>query len=249
MEFEKKKNLLTFLANNCYELDRGSQGIAYYNMEDNSVFKIFYEFFYDENVDGYEKNKILAFSNITNDTFIWAEDVICVADNFVGYKAPYVSDVSLYKQDPLNINLDRFINVLKIAKSDIELISKNKVLTFDIMYNILYGKKISIIDHVDYLLSNKDYECLYQYNINNFNLEIYFFLVDCYFDEFINNYSDLKELYKSKQEDILIFLKLFRHHLSEYIGKRIITLKDAEKCLNKKRRVLLYQRDILPPLR
>lgn len=249
MEFKNKKMLLTFLNNNCYELDRGSQGIAYYNMEDDNVIKIFYEFFDDEKVDEYEGKQILAFSNISNDTFIWADDIICVAGNLVGYKTPYIRAKSLYKQDPLNINLDHFINDLKRAKSDIELISKNNVLTFDIMYNTLYGKKISIIDHVDYSLSDMDYKLLYQHNINNFVLEIYFFLVDGYFDEFVNDYKDLKELYNSKQEDILIFLKLFRQYLSEYIGKRIITLKDAQQCLNKKEHVLLYQRDIFSHLR
>lgn len=244
MEFKNKKMLLTFLNSNCYELGRGSQGIAYYNMEDDNVFKIFYEFFDDEKVDEYEREQILAFSNIANDTFIWADDTISVNGNLVGYKSPYIKDESLYKQDPLNINLDKFTNALIKVKDDIKLISRNKVLTFDIMYNILYGNNISIIDHIDYSQSDMDYNILYHQNINNFALEIYYFLVNGYFDEFVNNYNDLKELYNSKQEDILIFLKLFRQHLSEYIGNHITTLKEAKKCLNRKDQILFYQRII-----
>lgn len=244
MKFDSKMELINFLYKNCYEIGRGSQGIAYYGMEDGYVFKIFYEFFDDETFCEYEAEQILAFSNITNGTFIWAIDTIYVEGNLVGYKTPYISGKSLYKQEPLTINLDHFTNCLKVAKEDIKLISENKILTFDIMYNILYGQKISIIDHLDYSISKVDPNSLYQYNNNSFDLEIYFFLVDGYFDEFVNSYSDLKELYCSKKEDVLIFLKLLREHLSEYIGKQINTLNDAKKCINKNESCLLYQREL-----
>ncbi len=246
MNFNSRKELIDFLKNNCYDLGRGSQGIAYYNFKDNNVYKIFYEFFDNEIVDEYGKEQILKFNNIVNDTFIWAVDTIQVAGDLVGYKTPYIKDKSLYQQDPLTVNLDYFITHIKKAKADIELISKNKILTFDIMYNILYGQKISIIDHLDYSVSNDDYELLYQRNNNNFDLEIYFFLVDSYFNEFVNSYSDLKELYNSKQEDVLLFLKLFRKYLSEYMGKYIITLGDAQSCVDTKDPKFLYLRDICP---
>lgn len=248
MKFDSKKRLKQFLNKNCYEVGRGSQGIAYYNMGDGYVYKIFYEFFDNEMVDEYDTEQILRFRNVQTDTFVWAVDTIYVEGNLVGYKTPYIQDKLLNKQDPLTVNLDQFTDCLKGVKKDIELISEYKILTFDIMYNILYGKKISIIDHLDYSISNDDYQSLYKNNSNNFDLEIYFFLVEGYFDEFVNSYSDLKELYCAKEEDVLVFLKLFRKYLSEYMGKPIIRLKDARECLNKNEVVGVYQRELYPPI-
>lgn len=248
MNFGSKKMLIRFLMGNCYEIGRGSQGVAYYNMGDGYVYKIFYEFFDNEMVDEYDAEQILKFRNVPNDTFAWAVDTLYVEGNLVGYKTPYIQDKTLNKHDPLTVNLEQFTNCLNRAKADIELISKYKILTFDIMYNILYGNKISIIDHLEYSISNDDYKSLYKNNNNNFDLEIYFFLVDGYFNEFVNSYSDLKELYSSKEEDVLVFLKLFKKYLSEYIGKPIVTLKDAKECLNKNESICFYQRELYQPI-
>lgn len=248
MNFDSKKRLIGFLNSNCYEIGRGSQGVAYYNMGDGYVYKIFYEFFDNEMVDEYDAEQILKFRNVPNDTFAWAVDTLYVEGSLVGYKIPYIQDKTLNKHDPLTVNLEQFTNCLNRAKADIELISKYKILTFDIMYNILYGKKISIIDHLEYSISNDDYKSLYKNNNNNFDLEIYFFLVEGYFNEFVNSYSDLKELYSSKEEDVLVFLKLFKKYLSEYIGKPIVTLKDAKECLNKNESICFYQRELYQPI-
>ena len=40
-------------------------------------------------------------------------------------------------------------------------------------------------------------------------------------------------MYKDKDVDVVIFIKLFRQYLSEYIGFEVNKLSDAKKCMNK----------------
>ena len=186
---------------------------------------------------------MLRFSNIKNKTFIWAKDVIIVNNEIVGYISNYVNAKSLYKINPLLINLNKFSNSISKAKKDIEIISNNGIKTFDVMYNILYGKNgFSIIDYDEYCYSNFDSKKLYNINCDNFNLEIMYFLIDNYFDEFISNYKDLKEMYKKSGVDINCFIDLFIKYLKEETGKEIVRLNDAKQCLNKKKKVK-YQRN------
>jgi len=60
------------------------------------------------------------------------------------------------------------------------------------------------------------------------------FLVDNYFDEFVQNNKELLEMYKGKDINLLDFLTLFDKLLSENVDKDIITLNDAKSLVNKK---------------
>lgn len=113
------------------------------------------------------------------------------------------------------------------------------------MYNILYGSRFFVTDFDEFNYSNLETKKLEQINNRNFNYELYYFLIDGYFDEFINDYDNLKKLYQEKDDDILYFINLFRKYLSEYVGKEIITLNDAPKCLNKVKKNMIYQRDYI----
>ena len=61
----------------------------------------------------------------------------------------------------------------------------------------------------------------------------------------INNYDDLNKMYNNKNEDLLYFLKLFRKYLSEYLGKDIKYLRDANTCINKSKIKTVYERIII----
>ena len=53
----------------------------------------------------------------------------------------------------------------------------------------------------------------------------------------------LNQLYTGREINTCEFLRLFRKHLSEYVGENILTLSDASSCLNKKRKIYsFYQR-------
>jgi len=220
-------------------IGQGSQGICYHNLMNNQVYKIFHQFF-DEDDDFFEyfhvytKEEILKFSNINNDTFVWAKDVIIVNDEIVGYISDYVDAKSLYKINPLIVNLNHFTQSINTVENDLMIISNNGVVTYDMAYNTLYGKNgIFVIDHDDYSYANIDSEKLFRRNCDNFNYEIMLFLIDNYFDEFITSYKELREMYNSKGININDFIILFRKYLSEYVGHEIVKLKEASKCLNK----------------
>lgn len=247
MNFKSREHLETYL-DNLKIIGMGSQGVCYYNPYDNSVYKIFHQFF-DEDDDieyhvTYEEKEILRFSDVKNNTFIWPISVIRVKDEVVGYKTLYIKAKSLYQCNPLNVNLDRLSSSIQTAKSDIDIISKERILTYDMMYNILYNDKFYIIDHDDYAYSDKDSLWIRKINYENFGMELYYFLIDGLFQDFVNNSKILSELYKHKQEDVLIFLKELRRSLSEMVDKGITTLGEASKYCDQKVYRRKYQRGI-----
>ena len=71
-------------------------------------------------------------------------------------------------------------------------------------------------------------------NVDTFNESIMIFLVDNYFDEFVQSNKKLLEMYKGKDINLVDFITLFYKLLSENIGKDIITLNDAKSLVNKK---------------
>ena len=249
MEFKSQEELLLFLRS-LKEIGFGSQGICYYNPKDKKVYKIFHQFFdNDEDTDfavRYVEGEILRFSHIENNTFIWPKETIFVNGEVVGYITPYINAKSLYKINPLRVNLDTFNKAIINAKKDIDLISDHKIVTMDMMYNMLYNKSFSIIDEDDYtyLRDESDIELNRKINHNNFDMEIYYFLADGIFENFINSHSDLKELYGSKKENVLVFLKLFRKYLSEMFDKEITCLGEARCCMNKRLIINKYQREL-----
>lgn len=247
MKFKSKEELLLFLRS-LKELGFGSQGICYYNLKDKKVYKIFHQFFDDDDdeyIVCYREDEILRFSHIENKTFIWPCNAIFVNGEVVGYTTPYINAQSLYKINPLVVNLDTFNSSIIAVKKDIDLISEQKVVTMDMMYNMLYNKSFSIIDVDDYTyLKDDSIDLNKKTNHNNFDMEIYYFLVDGIFENFVNSHSDLKELYSTKKEDVLIFLKLFRKYLSELVGREITSLNEARKYLNKRLIMHKYQREL-----
>ena len=110
------------------------------------------------------------------------------------------------------------------------------------MYNILYGNRFYVTDFDEFSYTDKDPKILEEKNNKNFNYELYYFLIDSYFDDFINEYRVLNKMYKD-QEDIISFIELLKKYLSEYVGYEIKKLNDASICLNKrKNKEYSYQR-------
>lgn len=233
-------------------LGMGAVGTCYFDEKNKKVIKIFHQFFeeletgYDQDFHvNYKEEEILKFSNVKDDIFIFAKEVIIVNDEVIGYMTDYVNAKSLYKQNPLNINLDKLEKDTIKTKTSIQNISNHGILTFDMMYNILYGKSFYIVDHDEYNYSDLDPSKLYNINYQNFCHELYYFLIEGYFDEFIRKYPILKKMYQEKDIDILEFISLFRKELNEMVGSNITYLKEAKDYINKqKKKELIYQRNL-----
>lgn len=229
VSFNNKNNFDLYLKR-LFFLGMGSQGICYLDKKNKVVYKIFYGYFDDED-EGYTADDILKFSGIRNNTFIWPSDVVYANGRIIGYTMPYVSSVNLCDTDLLSTNLNLLEKAIDKSYCDIEILTKNNVCLYDVMYNILYSNgKINVIDSMEYNFGNASLK----ENMAAFDAEIRYFLVDNYFDEFVNNDILLREMYHDKKNvTSLEFLRMFRNKLSEYIGTDIDKLEKAKKLVMK----------------
>lgn len=229
VSFNNKNNFDLYLKR-LFFLGMGSQGICYLDKKNKIVYKIFHGYFDDED-EGYTADDILKFSGIRNNTFIWSSDVVYANGRIIGYTMPYVSSVNLCDTDLLSTNLNLLEKAIDKSYCDIEILTKNNVCLYDVMYNILYSNgKINVIDSMEYNFGNASLK----ENMAAFDAEIRYFLVDNYFDEFVNNDILLREMYHDKKNvTSLEFLRMFRNKLSEYIGTDIDKLEKAKKLVMK----------------
>lgn len=229
VSFNNKNNFDLYLKR-LFFLGMGSQGICYLDKKNKIVYKIFHGYFDDED-EGYTADDILKFSGIRNNTFIWPSDVVYANGRIIGYTMPYVSSVNLCDTDLLSTNLNLLEKAIDKSYCDIEILTKNNVCLYDVMYNILYSNgKINVIDSMEYNFGNASLK----ENMAAFDAEIKYFLVDNYFDEFVNTDILLREMYHDKKNvTSLEFLRMFRNKLSEYIGTDIDKLEKAKKLVMK----------------
>ena len=101
------------------------------------------------------------------------------------------------------------------------------------MYNILYKNKFNVIDTDDYVIKDVDPSTLIDMNNQMFDYAIYDFLIDNFFNDFVDSYTLLKNMYKDRTGDVTIFIKYLRKFLSEYVGYEINKLGDAKECVDK----------------
>ena len=229
VSFNNKNNFDLYLKR-LFFLGMGSQGMCYLDKKNKIVYKIFHGYFDDED-EGYTVDDILKFSGIRNNTFIWPNDVVYANGRIIGYTMPYVASVNLCNTDLLSTNLNLLEKAIDKSYCDIEILTKNNVCLYDVMYNILYSNgKINVIDSMEYNFGNASLK----ENMAAFDAEIRYFLVDNYFDEFVNNDILLREMYHDKKNvTSLEFLRMFRNKLSEYIGTDIDKLEKAKKLVMK----------------
>lgn len=237
MEFINRNHFDTYLKKLQY-IGQGSQGICYLRKEDNIVFKIFHDYF-DYEDTGYNSEDILKFSNIKNNTFLWPKDIIKVSNTIIGYTMPYKNVKNLYQVSPLLVNLSSLEQGIIKAEKDIKLLTDEEVKLYDVRYNILYSnKKIYIIDTLDYSYRRVTYE----ENRMPLDQEIMLFLVDNYFDDFVQSDKLLNNMYMEYEVRGVDFLRVFRKKLSEYMDKDITKLNEV-KTLVKKNNKPVYIRD------
>lgn len=238
MEFLSREHFDTYLRGLEY-LGQGSQGVCYLNTRNNTVYKVFNDYF-DEEDAGYTKDFLLRFSNIKNSTFIWPNNVIKVSGTIVGYTMPYRRAMNLCNINPLLVNLDKLEEATVKTEKDVKILTDNGIRLYDVRYNILYTNgKMYVIDTLDY--GNR--KVSYEENRMAIDDELMLFLVDNYFDDFIANDKLLNAMYREFEVRGVDFLKAFRNKLSEYAGKYITNLNEV-KHLVRKNNSHIYQRGV-----
>ena len=238
MIFSSRMDFLLYLKS-LSELSFGSEGVTYYDRNTGKVIKVFHSFFEEQApcYCDYKKEELIKFAGFLNDTYIFSEDILIVDGKVAGYFSRFVQGKCLYELNPLRISLDKFMHATELALSDVELVSKKGILTYDVMYNIMYGNgKIHVVDTNEYCQTDMEEKELNKINAYNLNIGIQYFLIDNYLDEFINRHKLLEEMYGSKETDILEFLKLLKKEISESLGFEVEYLKQAHLLFNKQKK-------------
>lgn len=208
-------------------LGSGSQGTCYLDKESNTVYKVFHTYS-DREFSGYRESDLIW--NVSNGTYLFPKEAIIVNKKIEGYTLDYFKGYDLCRINPFKVDLDNFQNIESLVYKDIDLISEKGILSFDVLYNIMYSKdKLAVVDTLDYSIGIDTYKT----NRYNFDYSIKMFLVDSYFDYFINNSTLLKAMYNSKDVSALEFLKMFRYMLSECMGCEIKYLGEASSLVRR----------------
>lgn len=245
MKFNSMDQLKLWLSiNKIYNFDGGSQGECY--KIGTRVYKVFIQYIEEDYLyNEYSKEDILRFSSIKNNTYIWPVDTITVGDIVVGYITDYVRAKSLFKINPLLISLNKLEKSMDKVDNDIKIISKNGVLSYDVCYNILYGRTgFKIIDTLEYSKLHDDFDKIYIKNKNNFSYEVKLFLVDNFFNNVVEDNLILNEMYRDVNVSSIDFLREFRKIVSEIEGYDILKLGDAKKSICRQRKIPKYIRNL-----
>lgn len=243
MVFYLRREIDKFIRSLIY-LGQGSQGVCY--RDSKNVYKFYHSYFDDDYEGNYKKEEILQFKNVKSSTFIFPKDIIMLNDQVIGDITVYRNARNLYQINPLNVNLDKFLRLVFLALKDLEELSKKGILCYDVMYNILMGYRIYIIDTLEYCFSDIAYQEILRNNLRGFYLEIMYFLVDGLFLDVVKSCPRLNDMYESKNSvSIIDFIAEFRNYLKEILGKEIIYLREAKEIRDINVENLKYDRDVV----
>lgn len=121
-------------------------------------------------------------------------------------------------------------NLVNDVYKDIKLLTENNVVLYDVPYNIMYeNNKLSVIDTIEYGLR----EVKFSENRFAFDIGIYEFLIDGYFNNFVNSNNLLKNMFMSEDVSVLEFINAFKYYVSMYVGKEVDYLKDVKSLVRK----------------
>lgn len=247
MEFKKRSDVDKLIKEN-KSIGGGSQGECYVDRKRENVYKIYYNFLDPTEYDiPPEEREILQFKNIKNNLVKFPQDIITLNGIIIGDISKYAKGTNLDSLNPLTVDLNHLIKLCMLAIKEIELLSRQRVVFYDVLYNTLLGDSIYIVDTKDYSWSLLPYEQTLRDNIKQFNLAILCFLIDDLFEDIIEKNNLLKEMYRTKGLDISIidFIIELKKYLSEVLGKELNTLGEARSLVNKKHRETFYKRSII----
>lgn len=216
----------------------GSQGTVYKSKNGKYAYKIFHDF-EEEDFNDWTQEEILKFSDVKNDTYIFPIDTIMLKDTAIGYITEAIVGKDLCNVNPFMVDLNFLVYAIEKALFDVQKISEGHVWTYDVMYNIMLGKNIYVVDSLEYsrlwAIPSKE---IYEHNIYTYNMGFMYFLVDDYFDDVVNSNKILREMYMTKGKGISIieFIETFKKYLSELVGREVTCLDMARKYVNKRRK-------------
>lgn len=232
-EFNKLIKSKRIIGNN------SSESIVY-KLKDNIILKdlranALYNFKHPDEMI-YTEEQLLRFSDIKSLYYYFVQGVIYVEDYIRACLMYECNGFVVNEIDALSINLTNIIKAINRFSRETLNISKKGIKGFDMKSNFMYdGKNFGAIDTIHYYFSDEDENSIYKSNINYFNDDVITLLVDFYFMDFVKQNKVLNEMYLSIKNGELItlndFINEFRKKLSEYCGRKIVYLEDAEEAI------------------
>ena len=247
MEFKTRKEVEEFIEKSKY-IGGGSQGECYVDSQRENVYKIYYNFLDPIEEDTpIEASEILQFQDINSGLVMFPKDIIAINGDIIGDISKYARGKNLDTLNPLLVDLNHLIKLCRLAIKEIELLSRKRVILYDVVFNTLLGDNLYIVDTKDYSWSLESYEETLKNNIKQFNLSILWFLIDDLFESIIEKNKLLREMYKTEGLDISVidFIIELKNYLSEILGREISTLGDARSLMNKNHRRTFYKRSLV----
>ena len=243
MEFISKASVDKFMKKN-KNIGFGQEGECFVDSKRELVYKFYNSFLDSIEDENPSKERILAFKDVKTELVMFPQDIIVLENRIIGDVTKYANGKNLYKTNPFSVDLNRLIRLCEIAIKEIELLAKQGVQCYDVLYNILLGDKLYLIDGKDYIWSKYGYTETLSSNMRQFNLSIMYFLVAKLFEEVISKNKILEDMFKTEGRDITIteFIIELKNYLSELVGKEIKTLEEARSLVDKKKSETPYIR-------
>lgn len=246
MKFRNRKELDIYIRRYCTMLGFGSAGSAYYDKKTRSVIKIFDYALDDDYADAFIFKDVdfLRFADIKNGTYVFPYENIIMDDRVVGYMTEVAHGKNISMIDPLTVKLDSIEKSFVKTFDDVRTISESGVLSEDVPYNVLFSEdeeKTYIIDSDYYTKDEYEPDYLYDRNLSKITYSYKLFLVDGYFNNFINKSKKLKSSYEDRDCELLEFLKEFRKELSESVGYGVETLEDVKELVGSNKRKIFIR--------
>ena len=234
MYFKDKKEFIKFLraldSEKSY-IGGGAQGDCY--RSGSNVYKV-YKYWNLDDFSSLDRDYVLRFKSIKTKRFMFPKDTISVGEKTVGDITTFVDGELLYNIDPLSVPLTLLSKLVKPVIEDIKVLSSSGVRIYDVMYNIILGSKLSVIDTAEYGSLSKDAKWLLDQNMQAFNASIVDFLIDGYFTKLISENAVLREMYESngRDVDLIAFILELKRYLSDIMGQEINKMVQAKKYID-----------------
>lgn len=169
MEFKNEKSVYDFMRKSKY-LGFGQEGECYVDQKRKLAYKFYNNFLDSIEDDEPSKEKILAFKDVKSNLVMFPQDIITLDSVIIGDISNYANGKNLYRISPYPIDLNRLIRLCELALKELELLTKQGIRCYDIIYNMLLGDQIYLIDGSDYFWSDLTYEetlAINKQHINN----------------------------------------------------------------------------------
>lgn len=152
--FKSNKELTTFIIGKKITLlNRVTEGICFLG-EDNKVYKMLGKDIIKN--DNYKVEEVITEDDIKLKSFAFPQELFVLDEKLVGYSSEYIPNdkfgtINLNIASVAKMDFEKFSNAYKIMQEDVDILSRNNILMFDLPFNIIYdGNRFVGIDTCGY---------------------------------------------------------------------------------------------------